>query len=160
MMIIIRELKETEINKAHNLVESVFDRFIAPGFSNEGIDEFKDYITPERLADRLNAGNHFRVAEIAGELVGLIEVRNEQHVALLFVKADHQRKGVARLLLNEVVKICLQANPDLKRVTVNSSPNARHAYRRMGFAPASEEQEFNGIRFTPMSLDLVKSGHR
>jgi hypothetical protein len=46
------------------------------------------------------------------------------------------------------------AKPDLEKITVNSSPDAVGASRRMGFIPTSEEQLVNGVRFVPMGLSL------
>jgi GNAT superfamily N-acetyltransferase len=150
----IRDLEGDEIGEAHTLVSSVFDEFVAPLFSDEGIHEFKSFIEPSRLIERLRADSFILVAEIDGEMVGVIGVRDWSHVFLLFVKSNHQRKGIARLLLLEALKRCKKAKPDLEKITVNSSPNAMGTYRRMGFIQTSEEQLANGIRYIPMVLHL------
>ena len=150
----IRELEEDEIAEVHALVSSVFDEFVAPLFSDEGIREFKSFIEPPRLRERLSSNSFILVADSDVEMVGVIGVRDWSHVFLLFVKGDQQRKGIARLLLAEALKRCQTAKPDLEQITVNSSPNAVGAYRRMGFIPTSEEQLANGVRYVPMVLDL------
>ncbi len=152
----IRELEEDEIGEAHGLVSSVFDEFVAPLFSDEGIHEFHSFIEPPKLRERLSSNSFILVAETNVEMVGVIGVRDWSHVFLLFVKSDHQRKGIARLLLLEALKLCKKTKPDLEKITVNSSPNAVGAYRRMGFIPTSEEQLANGIRCVPMVLNLSK----
>ena len=156
-MINIRELIASEIIQAHTLVAGVFDRFIAPQYNEAGIEEFKDYISTEKLGERLRTGGLFLVGEIDGDLAGLIEVRNGQHIALLFVKAEHQRQGIARALVDEAVRTCLQVNPDLRKMTVNSSPNAQHAYRRMGFTLASGR---TNLRWHPFYADVFGSGEK
>ncbi len=150
----IREIEEGEITEVHALVSSVFDQFVAPLFSDEGIREFKSFIEPPQLMERLRANSFFLVAEIGAEIVGVIAVRDWSHVSILFVKGDYQGKGIARSLFAEALKRCRGGKPDLEKITVNSSPNAVGAYRRMGFVPAGEEQLANGIRFVPMVLDL------
>jgi hypothetical protein len=47
-----------QANEIHCLVKSVFNELIAPGYSQEGIDTFLDYIKPERIVER-NKNNHF-----------------------------------------------------------------------------------------------------
>jgi hypothetical protein len=44
----IRELAEGEIAEAHALMSAVFDEFVAPLFSAEGIREFKAFIAPSK----------------------------------------------------------------------------------------------------------------
>ena len=152
----IRELEKDEVDAANALVSFVFDEFVAPLFSAAGITEFKAFIAPPKLRERLSSNSFILVAESDVEMASVIAVRDWSHVYLLFVKGDQQGKGIARLLLAEAVRRCQQAKPDLTEVTVNSSPNAVEAYRRMGFVQTSEEQLTNGIRYVPMVLDLSK----
>jgi GNAT superfamily N-acetyltransferase len=150
----IRTLEEDEIAAAHALVSDVFDEFVAPLLSDEGIAEFKSFIEPPKLLERLRANSSMLAAEISGEIVGVIGVRDWSHVFLLFVRGDRQGKGIAKSLLAEALQLCKTVKPDLAKITVNSSPNAVGAYRRMGFVPMSEEQLTNGIRYVPMTLTL------
>lgn len=150
----IREMAENKITEAHALVSAVFDEFVAPLFSDRGIREFKAFIEPPKLLERLKTNSFMLTAEIDGEMVGVIGVRDWNHVFLLFVRGDQQGKGIAKALLAEALQRCKTAKPDLAEVTVNSSPNAVEAYRQMGFIPTSEEQLTNGIRYVPMVLDL------
>jgi GNAT superfamily N-acetyltransferase len=150
----IREIEENEIAEVHALVSSVFDEFVAPLFSDEGVNEFKSFIDPQKLRERLSLNSFILVAEIDVEMVGVIGIRDWCHIFLLFVRGNHQDKGIARALLSEALKRCNEVKPDLEKITVNSSPNAVGAYWRMGFIPTREEQLTNGIRYVPMVLDL------
>ena len=47
--------------------------------------------------------------------------------------------------------------PQAMELTLNSSPYGLPFYLRLGFFPLSEEQEINGIRFTPMKYVVKKS---
>jgi len=135
-----------------DLVMKVFDEFVAPGFSEEGIAEFKKFVDTDALAKRHAAGNILLVAESDRNIIGIIAMRDNSHIALLFVKKTYQRKGIARRLVQQGVAICRQNNPALNIVTVNASPNAVTAYEHIGFRKVAEEQEKNGIRFIPMEL--------
>jgi hypothetical protein len=42
-----------------NLVWNVFEEFEAPGYKQEGIDEFKKFILPENIATLCNNGQFF-----------------------------------------------------------------------------------------------------
>jgi GNAT superfamily N-acetyltransferase len=137
-----------------NIVTEVFNEFIAPQYSEEGITEFYKYANAAALAERSKV-NHFTViAEHDNNPVAIIEVRNNNHVSFFFNKAKFQRKGIGKQLLNYAIGICLKNNPTIQKITVNSSPNATKAYEKMGFTAEGEEQCVHGIKFVPMSLDL------
>lgn len=44
--------------------------------------------------------------------------------------------------------------PDMRKISVNSSPNAVTAYQKIGFKDIEEEKIVNGIRFLPMELEI------
>ena len=147
-------LKAGEEGRVVHLVLSVFDQFVAPVFSGEGIAEFKKFATVEALTERLGSNGFVVVAKQGENLVGSIEIVDNHHVALFFVRPPFQKKGVGQTLLRHALHICLKNKPDLTRLTVNSSPNAQTAYEKMGFAATEAEQLVNGIRFTPMEMKL------
>ena len=49
----IRELNRQEIINSLELVKRVFMEFEAPDYTDEGIAEFKSYITPQRITERI-----------------------------------------------------------------------------------------------------------
>jgi predicted GNAT family N-acyltransferase len=137
-----------------NIVSEVFNEFVAPQYSEDGITEFYKYANTEALAERSKA-NHFTVITAHNNKpVAIIEVRNNNHVSFFFNKAKFQRKGIGKHLLKYAIGICLKNNPEIQKITVNSSPNATKAYEKMGFKADGEEQCINGIKFVPMSLNL------
>ena len=138
-----------------DLVSKVFNEFVAPLYSQEGVSEFMKYAYVDELAERIKAGNFVLSAKSGNDIIGVIEVRGNNHIALLFVKKSHQRKGIGKELLKRAIETCKTQNPDTHRITVNSSPNAVAAYQKMGFNAIEQEQVVNGIRFVPMELLLV-----
>lgn len=155
--ILYREIKPDEETAVVNLVLEVFDEFVAPQYADEGVTEFKKYVRADVLYDRLKDGNIVKVAECEGKIIGVIEIRENSHIALLFVKKSHQREGLARELLKRSIEICRERKPDIHKITVNSSPNAVTAYRKIGFQDIEGERLVNGIRFIPMELTLKNS---
>ena len=88
------------------------------------------------------------------ELVGVIAMREGFHVSLLFVEKKRQRQGIGKKLIRRGVAYCLEKNPQLKAITVSASPKGKRAYEAMGFRALTPEQEKQGMRFTPMRLEL------
>lgn len=148
--IFYRPLKPDEAAGLADFILKVFTEFVASLYSIEGVAEFKKFIDPDRMSERLAAGNIVWVAASGPKTAGVIEMRENRHIALLFVDAAYQRRGVAGELVRRAVALCRERAPDLHTITVNASPNAVTAYRKLGFLPTGEEQTVNGIRFIPM----------
>lgn len=79
-------------------------------------------------------------------LVGVLAVKEgRSHICCFFVQASYQRQGIGRRLWEHLLTVS-----DNEMYTVHASPNAVPAYIRLGFAAAAEEQNADGMRFTPM----------
>lgn len=156
-----RPITADDEEQAFDIVSSTFNEFVAPGFSDEGITEFFKYANANAFRERARA-NHFTiVAQKNRDLIGLIEIRNNNHISLFFVRKQYQSMGVGKSLFKMAQKTCLNNCPDLRKITVNASPNSVPAYEKMGFIPDDSngsngsEQCINGIRFVPMSLTVL-----
>jgi GNAT superfamily N-acetyltransferase len=149
----VRPLRPHDEQAVSHLVAHVFMKFIAPLYEPEGITEFLQYASPAETARRLHHEHAMWVAESHGKLVGVIEVRDFDHISLLFVDEAHQRQGVAHGLVTHALEACLARKPHLTEFTVFASPNAVAAYERWGFRATGPEQSRNGMRFVPMLLD-------
>lgn len=142
----IRELERAQLEEAMDLVWTVFSEFEAPDYSPEGIEEFRQYIQPEAMEGwQRENGLRLWVCREGGPVVGVIAMRPPAHVSLLFVDKAHHRQGIARKLY----QTALRAFP-AAQATVNSSPYALEAYRRLGFVDTGPEETVNGLRFIPM----------
>jgi GNAT superfamily N-acetyltransferase len=84
----------------------------------------------------------------------MLSLREKKHISLLFVDEKYQRHGVASALLSFVCRYALYEE-GIERLTVNASPYATGFYHKKGFRDLMEETEADGIRFTPMELDLT-----
>ena len=150
MNLLYKQAEEKDIEAMHNLVLKVFDAFVAPNYIEEGNQEFYKYLDQKAIETRLENNHFIFLCKDQENIVGLIEVRNFNHISMLFVQANYQRKGIAKELLRKALEICKVHNAELKEVSVHSSPNSVAIYEKLGFVKTKEEQEINGIRFIPM----------
>ncbi len=97
------------------------------------------------------------VATLKDRIAGVIEIRQHDHISLLFVNKRLQRKGIAKDLLQKALEVMRTAKPDLERVTVNSSRYGVPVYEKLGFHRTGPERTVNGIAFIPMVLRLSGS---
>ena len=151
----IIKLEITKIEEALNLVWKVFEEFEAPDYSDEGVQEFKKFIVPENYIDKIIKSELLMWGcFLENQIIGVITTRPPCHIALLFVDKAFHRKGIARSLLNTVLDHYKKTSNHTE-ITVNSSPYALEAYRRLGFVDTDTEQLKNGIRFIPMKLIFI-----
>jgi GNAT superfamily N-acetyltransferase len=148
-------MRTEEAEAVSALVVRVFERFVAPGYTAEGVQTFRRYADPDSLRQRARLDHATWVATHRDELVGMIEVRAHHHVSLFFVDDRFLRRGIGRRLFAHALAHSRRRKPGLTRMTVNASPYAVEIYRRLGFEPLAPEQVQDGIRFIPMALPLT-----
>lgn len=152
---IIRSFRPGDEKALSHLVRTVFMHYIAPDYSQEGIDEFLHYVSEYNILERIIEGNHYILTAIHGHtLVGIIEIREFRHISLFFVNGKYHGQGIGHQLIVKAAELCRAMNPLLLRVSVNSSPFAVPVYIHLGFMIEGNEMEKKGIRFTPMSYSL------
>ena len=154
-----RELSDSEVEDAAELSRRVFDEFVAAEHSAEGREEFARYASIAALRERHGAGCVTFAAEREGRLVGMLHLRNGNHIAMLFVEGLSQRQGIGFGLVCAAEQYVLARQPPAQALTVASTPNALDAYRRMGFVPLGGEQVTKGLRFVLMERRIGVS-HR
>lgn len=146
----IEKIQNGSLIQALELVWQVFLEFEAPDYSEEGVREFKSFIELEAVRKKVAEGELLVWGCMDGdEIIGVLALRPPCHIALLFVDKRCHRQGIARALFETALGHC-KANGDDREMTVNSSPYAAEAYRRLGFVDTGAEQTVNGIRFIPM----------
>jgi len=155
----IRQMKPGEEERVCRLVHQVFNDFVAPLFEQEGVEEFFRYADPNLMAKRAQSNHLALIAEANGVLYGTIEMRNFNHISLLFVARKRQRQGIGRQLLMEALTIARRYEPNLSEIDVHSSPNAVDAYERLSFQTVGSKKLENGISFVPMRMRIHNSGN-
>ncbi|MCL2155544.1 MAG: GNAT family N-acetyltransferase [Leptospirales bacterium] len=151
---IIENLKIENIDEAIKMIKNTFDEFIASDFSQNGIDHFYEIISRQSIHGRLFSGNIIYIAKSDNKIAGYIEIKDLNHIYLLFVKKEFHRRGIAKKLLDFSINFLTKSNPKLKAITVNSAPYSVKIYERLGFNKIAEMQLKNGILSYPMSLTI------
>ena len=158
--IIIDELKTEEIeiysNEIYaNMINNVFDEFVGKDYSEEGKKSFKNFVEENSVFERLkNSCNKAYVAKYNDEIIGILEIKNNNHISLFFVKKEYHKKGVGKKLFEYFINKIKQENIGINKITVNSSICAENIYSRFGFVKINDIQEKNGIIFIPMECNL------
>lgn len=140
--------------KAFDLVERTFHEFVAPDFSREGIDAFFRNVTLDSMETRLRQNHIIIVATLADCIIGMLDIRNKNHIGLFFVEKQHQAQGIGRRLLDLGVSCCLHSDPKLSQIDVHSAPHSVPIYAKLGFTAKGAEQNDGGIRYTRMIKKL------
>lgn len=136
------------LNAAFVLVKSVFDEFVAPDYSMEGCTNFFKLVTPEFL-EKLHTRNGFVLGAFNDEsIVGMIAIRDFNHISLFFVDRQFQKKGIGRSLFLAAMQIIESQN--FTDTHVHSSPFAVPFYNSIGFTSLGPECIEGGIRYLPM----------
>lgn len=152
----IRRLRADEVDAALDLALQTFLEFEAPDYGPEGVAAFRRDII-DNAAFRtacLNGANRMWGALDGPRIIGLMAMRGENHIVLVFTHRDYHRQGVASAILQRLLEDVRRENPELQRLTLNSSPYGLPFYLHAGFKPADAERTINGIRFTAMTFDL------
>ena len=152
-MITYRLLKPGEEDDVCELIAEVFNEFVAPGYTEEGVLRFYLYANPKTLEERQGHNYFCMIAESGNCIIGMIEIRNCNHISLLFVR--ERGKGVARDLFKHALEMCLEYEPGIVELTVHSSPYAVSIYERLGFIATDEERAENGIVYVPMKYSVT-----
>lgn len=153
MLYNIRRLTADEVDGALSLVRDVFMKFEAPVYSAEGVQTFTEQIIEsEGFRVSCRRGETPLYGAFDGEeLIGVMGMRpTMSHINLAFVREDYHRKGAATALFKHLTEEVGRLRPEIKEITVNSSPYGLPFYKHMGFIPTDCEQTVDGIRFTPM----------
>lgn len=139
----IRQLDNSEYGKATDLALDVFTECGSADFDAKGLQTFKSFIHNDGLMNELCMFGAFDNET----LIGIIGTKNGgSHISLFFIHPKYHRRGIGRQLFDFVY-----ANRPQMQITVNSSSYAVKFYESLGFSKTSEEQETDGLRYTPMN---------
>ncbi len=148
----IRKIKPEEVSDALTLALEVFMQFEAPDYKPQGVETFRrDIVGNADFIEKCKKGNCPIYAAFDGsKIVGIIGMRNKSHINLVFTKSEYHHKGIATSIFEYLLSEIKNNSPQVKEITLNSSPHGKNFYLHLGFVPLSEEQEIDGMRFTPM----------
>lgn len=142
-----------QMEEAMELAWRTFLQFEAPDYSQEGIESFYRFIHDDILRRMMIIKEYLMWGIYEGrELIAMSGIRSRNHISLLFVDERYQRRGNATKLINAMLTYCRKSGSNF--VTVNSSPYATGFYHRLGFKDLGPEETKEGIRYTPMQIEI------
>lgn len=143
-----------DYEKMMGMVWKTFLRFEADDYTEEGIQSFQDFITDPVLYKMFRKG-YYQIfgAFYKNEIVGMISLRDNTHISLLFVDEKYHYQGIGRALM-EYLENYLVTEMGEYKLTVNASPYGIDFYHKLGFQDTDVEQTKEGVRYTPMILFL------
>lgn len=145
---IIRDMKECDTEGVSHVCLDAFSESVASSLSDEGIATFTAIASPDAFAERMKADNRMLVAEGKNSaILGVIELKEGRHIAMLFVTPSQQKGGIGRKLLTAVLR-----NTRSETVTVSASLSSVPAYQKYGFKPKGDVGEFSGLVYQPMEI--------
>lgn len=124
--------------------------FEAPQYSARGVESFLNFVRGKRVAEMLDDGSLVIWGCYSGEaLVGMLALRDNDHISLAFVHGDFHRQGIGRMLYAEAKARALAHGTEI--ITVNASDYGIPFYRAMGFKETDMQLVADGIIYTPMA---------
>lgn len=142
-------------------VRDVFDRSLAPYYSDEGKATFANFLENARIFPTFR---YFEaVDDVKGRTAGVLAADNElSHISLLFVDTKYRRKGIGRRLVEMAASASSAGG-----LTVNAEPTAVGFYQSVGFRlvdPGPDGKgvvnEKDGIRTVRLFLKIKDRGNK
>ena len=154
MQTVIKRIAGQEINEALALIEEVFDQCIAPSYTQEGIETFKQAILWNESFRNKFVTNKEQMygAYIDEVLVGCVSVSINNTISCLFIKEAYHKKGIGTLMYNYVCDLCKKRGTQV--IQLNASSYALPFYKKMGFKCVGDEMVYKGMKYTPMRILL------
>lgn len=150
---VVRKLNVSEWEMAMQLAWDTFLVYEAPEYEKLGIDNFHDFVKGNELRELFLRGDYDAYGAFIGDvIVGIIGMRNQNHISLLFVEAIYHHQGIATKLIDTVKALVRKRG--YGEMTVNSSPYAVSFYHKLGFKSLDKELKADGIRYTPMVMKV------
>lgn len=150
----LRMAQEKDWEPAMKLAWETFLIFEAAEYSQEGIENFRDFISDQWLKNMFLKGEYQMIVALNGEkIIGFITLRNRCHISLLFVDKNYHKQGVGTALIQRLGEYLI-SEMGVDYMTVDSAPYALEFYHKLGFWDLAPRQENHGIVYTSMKKNL------
>lgn len=150
----IRKAKPADWEDAMELAFRTFLRFEASEYGPEGVRNFRQFVTDESLKKMFLTGKYLLfVATDRDKIIGLISLRSNNHISLLFVDEKYHRRGVGKALVKYLQTYMLSYTKQ-EKLTVNAAPYGIPFYHKLGFRDTGVQTKTDGIIYTPMEFYL------
>ncbi len=152
--IIIRKAQMRDWEETMTMTWKTFMKFEAKDYGSEGIENFKKFISDPVLRRMFLLGTyHMYVATCNEKIVGMITLRDKNHISLLFVDEAYHRRGIGRRLIDTIGAFSKEEYGK-KEITVNAAPYGIEFYHKVGFYNTSPMETNGGIIYTSMKKEI------
>ncbi len=146
----IEKYQKGQETKIYQLIKKVYDEFVSYDYTKEGNQFFYDWIQPDKIAKRQTDNRVMLIAKSGSKIIGVIEIRENNRISLLFVDKEYQGQGIAKRLFQDSLEILKQKNSILDKFYVHASQFSIPIYKKLGFIEVDSLQENHGIKYMPM----------
>lgn len=137
-----------DIEEISGLAKRIYIKYNSKIDTEEGINGILSFISEESIKLRFYLRGAFTlVARDANKnIIGIVEVRNFEHISLFFVDDKYFKCGIGKALFEEVKNTSVS-----DKFTVNASDYALEFYKKLGFVQTTDSIQIeNGVHFYPM----------
>ena len=149
MEFILEKVTSEDLDAILELGESVNEEHVVPLLNAEGQQAIR--IAFKSDINKIKDPEIYSVikASVGNDIIGYIGWREENYIGHLYVKTDYHGFGVAKQLVEAMIKMS-----GAGVIRVKASIYALGFYRKVGFKAMSEELSVNSIRYVPMELNI------
>ncbi|MCL9782214.1 GNAT family N-acetyltransferase [Vibrio sp. S4M6] len=143
--------KLSDMDAVVELIINVSRIDILPSLNSQGQEAFyKNVVSDTKSVLESDDFTCIKI-EDSGCIIGFGAISKAGYITQLFIKKEHQRKGLGTQLLSKLI-----STSDKYLIALKSSVNAQQFYQSNGFVATSSEEELSGIRFIPMSMEIKR----
>lgn len=151
--IVIKHAEAKDWDAAIAVAWVTFKQIASQVSDEEAIDVFLEGLTSTQLYIDFLQGRYPLFCAYKGrKVIGMLAMRNDSHISLLFVRREFQGMGIGTGLLEHCKACCRKKG--VSALTVNAIETGIPFYITNGFEVFEEERVEHGLRYTPMILNF------
>jgi putative acetyltransferase len=131
------------INDMEQLMQLFRDTILTINSKDYNDEQVNAWAATSKNIDRLKTKikeDHFIVAETDTIIVGFSSITSSGYLDFMYVHKDHQRKGIANKLLNEIKIQAIKWN--LAEITTDASITAKPFFESHGFKVITQQKVY------------------
>ena len=153
--VIIKHAEAKDWDAAIAVAWVTFQQIASQVSNEEAANTFREGLTSTQLYIEFLQGRYPVFCAYKGQkVIGVLSMRNESHISLLFVRREFQRKGIGVKLLEQCKEYC--KSKGIETVTVNAIATGVPFYAANGFEAVEAERVEHGLGYTPMRLNFKR----
>ena len=143
----IKKAQLEDLEEISNLAKRIYLKYNSSLDTDEGVNNILTFINHDNILIRTYIDGSLILKAIKNNtIIGFIEIRNYNHISLLFIDDEYFRLGLGKELFEKVKDITKS-----DKYSVNSSDYAVEFYKKLGFVAIYDTIKIeNGVHFHPM----------